>query len=149
MIGYFFKTSFVALSAILLLSLPNAHALSDADRKSFELTRVDKEAIPFRLEKARSFFIKAERFQKKRKWEDAIQFYKKCISENSGLPEAFHNLGLCYEEQHKLPEALESFKKATNLEGGFRSTYKHIARIYLEMGDHQSAETWLKRYLAS
>ncbi len=151
MFDYSFKAGvrFFVSVAVLLIFPSSSFALSNEDKKSLELTNADKEAIPFRLESARALFLKALRYQSKKKWNEAVDYYKKCIAQNSSIPEAFHNLGLCYEELHKLPEALESFKKAACLEGGFRSTYKHIARIYLEMGDQQQAESWLKKYLAS
>jgi tetratricopeptide (TPR) repeat protein len=114
--------------------------------KYLQLTEEDKKPLESGTAITNKLFKQGCLLQKKHRWELALKKYAACatLEKNSAL---YHNEGLCYENLGKVSEALAAFKKALEFEGGFRTTKKHIANLYLQSGDLENARAWCNSYL--
>ena len=74
----------------------------------------------------------------------ALENYKKALSINPNLTEAYNNLGLIYKKQGKINKAKEIFKKVININSDFCDSHYNLATIRNYTGDEDQIPQLIK-----
>ena len=84
--------------------------------------------------------------------EGALKFFEKMLSDGESA-EVYYNIGYIKTAQGQYPEAIEAFRKATQLDRLFAKAYEAMGRAYKALGQPEKAEESLNRaaeiYLSS
>lgn len=84
--------------------------------------------------------------------EGALEVFEKMLSEGESA-EVYYNIGYIKTAQGQYPEAIEAFRKATQLDRLFAKAYEAMGRAYKAMGQPEKAEESLNKaveiYLSS
>ena len=84
--------------------------------------------------------------------EGALELFEKMLSEGE-TAEVYYNIGYINTAQGQYPEAIEAFRKATQLDRLFAKAYEAMGRAYKALGQPEKAEESLNRaaeiYLSS
>ncbi|MCP3924995.1 MAG: VWA domain-containing protein [Desulfobacterales bacterium] len=109
--------------------------------KPIQKTRVAKIAAKI----AKDFNKKGEKLYHKKKYEEAIYYYKEAITKNLTYAQAYSNLGLAYQRIKDYPKAVWANRKAISLAKGktkaivSASSYYNIARIFESQHKYEQA----------
>jgi len=98
-------------------------------------------------ELALSFFKFAYEFQKQKKFNDAIKYYKKTIELNPNIIESYLNLGhiLCMKKQYK--ESIECYKKVIAIKPDLYVAYSQLGYNYFKIKEFEKARLYLQKAL--
>ncbi len=69
------------------------------------------------------------------KYEEALQEYRRVLSENQSLDEAYERIGLCYYRLGDLDKAIEIFQKVLERAPQSRDVLINLSSIYFEKGN--------------
>lgn len=81
------------------------------------------------------------------KYEQALEEYKE-LAQVQGDAKAFYQIGECYVQLKKYPEALDYFKKVISIHKGFTSAYFSAAECLNRMGKRAQALSFLENFIA-
>jgi len=81
------------------------------------------------------------------KIDKAIVYYKKAISINPFLADAYNNLGVIYTQRNMLDEAINAFKEAYRLNTSHVAALDNLVRIFLNRHDFENAVLVLEEIL--
>ena len=98
----------------------------------------------FDVQKAMILFERAYRHQMKGEFGDAIVLYKRSLA-ISPTAEAYTFLGWAYSMMERYDEAIESCKKAIEVDPTFGNPYNDIGSYLIEQGDVEEAIPWLNQ----
>lgn len=136
------------LNKNLLSIYPKLISIYKKFNKQEELNRIIR-----MYEAAKIFNTGEEHFQKalkaflERRYEDAIEEYKKSIEANPYNPSAHSNLGYIYFDLGLIEKAYEYQKNAINLDPEFANAHYGLALIYKRLGDREGAIRHWQEYL--
>ncbi len=88
--------------------------------------------------------IKAYR---EKRFDDAVQEFKKSIEVNPSSPAPYSSLGLIYYDMGMIDAAYEYQKKAIEIDPDFANAHYRLALIYKKLGDNKMAKRHWKEYL--
>lgn len=115
------------------------------DRKNYdEAIRILRRLIKVNPSNALAYYYLGRTYSEINRLEKAKEYYKKVIDLKPLFVSAYKAVGLIEEFQGNYPEAVKYFKKALELEIGNDNLRGHIAQIYIEMEDYESAYVELK-----
>jgi tetratricopeptide (TPR) repeat protein len=77
--------------------------------------------------------------------EKAVSFYKKAIDLNCKAPEVYFNLGVAYSSMKMLDEAIDSYRKAVQVDPNFAAAYGNIAVTYYWQGKYALARQYAQK----
>ncbi|MDI6734747.1 MAG: tetratricopeptide repeat protein [bacterium] len=80
---------------------------------------------------------------------EAIKFYKKAVSINPFLADAYNNLGVIYTQRNMLDEAAAVFKLAYRLNTNHIGALENLTRIFLNKQDYENAALVFEEILSS
>lgn len=80
-----------------------------------------------------------------KKFNEAINLFKKIISINKNIPEIHNNLGSAYLNLNNLEEAKKFFNNAIKLKPEFSVAYLNVAIVYEKIGNFKSSEENYKK----
>ena len=69
-------------------------------------------------------------------------YYKKSISLNKNIPEAYNNLGSTYLATNKTELAIKNFKKTITIDPNFFNAYHNLGNAYTSIGDFSKAKKY-------
>jgi tetratricopeptide (TPR) repeat protein len=96
----------------------------------------------FDVQKAMILFERAYRHQMRGEFGNAIALYKRSLA-ISPTAEAYTFLGWTYSMMDRYDEAIESCKKAIEVDPTFGNPYNDIGSYLIEQGDFEEAIPWL------
>lgn len=102
-----------------------ATVLGMLGRMEESLNNIDK-AIALEPEEASYWFAKAGIYFSLTLWEEAVSAWDQVITLRSDDHQAWHNRGFTLEQQSKIPEAIESYKKALLIQPDFEATQERL-----------------------
>uniref|UniRef100_A0A803LTJ3 protein O-GlcNAc transferase n=1 Tax=Chenopodium quinoa TaxID=63459 RepID=A0A803LTJ3_CHEQI len=73
--------------------------------------------------------------------EDAVQYYRQCLSLQPSHPQALTNLGNIYLEWNLIGTAAQCYKATLNVTTGLSAPYNNLAIIYKQQGNYADALT--------
>ncbi|MBF0102538.1 MAG: tetratricopeptide repeat protein [Desulfobacterales bacterium] len=94
--------------------------------------------------KDEKLFEKGLALIEKKKYDEALQVFDKLVKD-SEHPEYYYNIGYIKTTQAKYHEAIEAFKKATQLDRMFAKAYEAMGRVFQMMGKKQDAEKCMQQ----
>ena len=97
-----------------------------------------------RIRKAEFFLKEAYRAQKKKRYDEAIELYRRSI-EAWPTAEAHTFLGWAYSFMDRLDEAIEECRRAIEVDPEFGNPYNDIGSYLIKKGRLREAITWLKK----
>lgn len=97
-----------------------------------------------RFRKAEFFLKEAYRAQRKKKYEDAVDLYRRSI-QAWPTAEAYTFLGWAYSFMDKLDEAIEECRRAIEVDPAFGNPYNDIGSYLIKKGNLREAIAWLKK----
>ncbi|TYT73583.1 tetratricopeptide repeat protein [Desulfobotulus mexicanus] len=107
--------------------------------KLFKNMRVKKDPI---IQKTETQVEKGTALIDAGKNEEGIKELKSVLDQKEG-PEYHYNIGYIRSIQKKYPEAIDAFKKATQMDRLFAKAYEAMARAYIAMGREDLADTYM------
>lgn len=93
-----------------------------------------------------TYFEKGVSLQKERKYQSAIDSYKRAIEEIPKLYEASFNMGLCFRYLDKDTEAVDAFRKSLETKPMFKPAVKELFELYEKLGKVEEASTLKSKY---
>lgn len=104
--------------------------LGDVDKKPWKIHKDNKKKYS---KDAKKCFKKAYKFQKKGKFEKAINHYKAAIYRESKFYEAWFNRGLCYEELKRYRKSIYCFERMRKIKVRYGPIpSRHLSLLYLK-----------------
>ncbi|MDZ7696056.1 MAG: tetratricopeptide repeat protein [Deltaproteobacteria bacterium] len=103
-----------------------------------------KQALSFLPESNTIRYNVAVTYYRLEDYEDAIIQFKQVIKTKYKEIESYFFLGVIHERLKQYEKSLVYFQKCIELKPGFSEAHYHIARIYLALGDNDSANKHLK-----
>ncbi|MCK4948404.1 MAG: tetratricopeptide repeat protein [Candidatus Aureabacteria bacterium] len=91
------------------------------------------------------YFEEANRFAKQKKYEQAIEKFKKAVEEMPDVVGPHYNLANLYEIQQDYGNALEEYQKVVAMEPAALDAYVALGEIYRKMGKIEKGISILKR----
>jgi tetratricopeptide (TPR) repeat protein len=88
---------------------------------------------------AKALFDKGLKSEDKGKWAEGEKHFERAVSIYPQYAAAWNEIGLCLENQQKLPEAREAYRKALAADGKFVKPYLQLAGIALKERKWQEA----------
>jgi len=88
---------------------------------------------------AADLYRKAVFYQRARKWQEAINAYRKVIKYEPMSAEVYNNIGVCYEKQGSLKMAAKSYEKAISINPRFYRSYNNLGIIYYKLKNFDKA----------
>ncbi|MES0397199.1 MAG: tetratricopeptide repeat protein [Syntrophobacteria bacterium] len=78
-------------------------------------------------------------YQRARRWQEAINAYRKVIKYEPMSAEVYNNIGVCYEKQGSLKMAAKSYEKAISINPRFYRSYNNLGIIYYKLKNFDKA----------
>lgn len=105
-----------------------------------ELGKTDLSAVQESLEKGLNLLSQG-------KYSGALDIFEKLIESDNGkmCAEYYFNIGYIKTSQEKYPEAIDAFKKATQIDHLFAKAYKALGHVYTKIGKHEEAEKYMQK----
>lgn len=82
---------------------------------------------------------------KQKKYQEALEEYKKILSANPDLHLAIEKIGLCYYRLDDLDKAIEAFKEMLDKEPQSRETLINLSSIYFQKGELEEGMTYFEQ----
>jgi protein O-mannosyl-transferase len=126
-------------SAQMLQELKMEQQMKDAGIQQ-DTTKNTAKADIMKLENSSYNFYKQKEFDK------AISELKQLIKLNPENSSGYYNnMGMCYLDQGKYNEAIESFNQSVKADPKFSTGYNNLGQCYEKMGDKQKAAEYFKK----
>ena len=74
-----------------------------------------------------------------KKYDEAVNAYKKAISINPNYPDAYNNMGIALKDQGKLEEAIDAYTKAIELRHDYAEAYNNMGNALQKHGKLEEA----------
>lgn len=118
--------------------------ISEIVEKEFILTNAEEAAIPKQVP-GRKESSKASKLFQQGKYEEAAKLYREAIDENPEDPIYYYNLGIAYMRLNKDDEAIEVFKKMTEIQSESFSALKYLGQLYAKKKDYKEASKYFSQ----
>jgi tetratricopeptide (TPR) repeat protein len=87
----------------------------------------------------------AEKFEKAKNFEGAIENYSKAIEMDPKLEKAYISRAKCYEQINFKMEAIEDYKKALVFDPKDKELYYNAGRLYVDLNKHKEADEMFRK----
>jgi tetratricopeptide (TPR) repeat protein len=81
-------------------------------------------------------------------WRDSESLYRRTLAVDPGQAMARNNLGLVFEKEGRMPQALEQFRLALELRPRFAASHNNVGTVMLTLGRLQEAEAEFRAAMA-
>ncbi len=136
------------LIAISTLTVTEAQNLNFAIPVNDVLAVYKQDGIKQNEIDAAVYFFKAVSELEKQNYDAAIDNYKKAVSINPKLAEAYYNLGIAYGEKGDTETAIIYYKKAIAINPNDAEAYNNLGNAYREKGDTETEIIYYKKAIA-
>src|ERR1043165_4193932 len=86
----------------------------------------------------------AEKFEKQKNFEGAIENYSKAIELDPKMDRAYVSRAVCYENLNKKEEAIEDYKKAIAFTPKDKALYYNAGRLLADLSRNKEADEMLR-----
>jgi len=92
-----------------------------------------------KIQEAIRIFNQGKRLHQERRYEEAINEYRRAVKLDRENPFLFNSMGLAFAAVGNFKEALKAFEKTLQLNPLFTDAYNNMGMVYAEMGQREKA----------